>query len=84
MAAPALTGTHLLLSCPSQLVFLNRLTPTTWIHPGVYKVTLENPFAHHIAFIMVQHVTTEGTSDAVPTPDLASLMLTAMSLGKLY
>ncbi|KIM71108.1 hypothetical protein PILCRDRAFT_94024 [Piloderma croceum F 1598] len=30
---------------------------------------------------MVQHVTTEGTSDAVPTPDLASLMLTAMSLG---
>jgi hypothetical protein len=37
-----------------------------------------------ITIIMVQHVTTEGTSDVVPTPDLASLMLTAMSLGKLY
>jgi len=30
---------------------------------------------------MVQIVTTEGTSDVAPPPDLASLMLTAMSLG---
>jgi hypothetical protein len=30
---------------------------------------------------MPRHVTVEGSSDAAPPPDLASLMLTAMSLG---
>ena len=31
--------------------------------------------------VMPHHVTVEGSSDAAPLPDLASLMLTAMSLG---
>jgi hypothetical protein len=62
--------------CSRRLLSMRRISLVLLPHPLTFPLALQLT----LTTAMPQHVTIEGSSDAAPPPDLASLMLTAMSL----